>query len=89
MEKEKESIKRYEAVDELTGKKREMIDLDNSVFMNFKRYTKQDVLNCFEADMQTSHFDLLSISEKDVSANPSDWYLSSVYSSDSRMSGHL
>lgn len=66
-EKEKEAIKRYEKVDELTGEKREMIDLDSSVFMNFKRYTKQDVMNCFEADMRTCNFDLLSSSEENVS----------------------
>jgi hypothetical protein len=50
-------------VDEITGQKREMIDLENSVFMNFRRYTKKDVLNCFEADMRNSSFDLVKISE--------------------------
>jgi len=44
-----------------------MIDLDNSVFMNFKRYTKKDVFNCFEADMRSSDFGKLSCSESDVS----------------------
>ena len=29
-----------------------MIDLDSSVFMNFKRYTKEEVTNCFKADMR-------------------------------------
>ena len=67
IEKTKESIKRYETVDEITGKKREMIDLDNSVFMNFRRYTEKDVLNCFEADLRNSSFDLVNISEQDVS----------------------
>ena len=36
---------------------KEVLDLDNSVFMNFKRYTKQDVANCFEADMRSSSFE--------------------------------
>ena len=62
-ERTSESIKRYETVDEITGQKREMIDLENSVFMNFRRYTKKDVLNCFEADMRNSSFDLVKISE--------------------------
>lgn len=53
-EKSSESIKRFITVDEVTGESKEMIDLDNSVFMNFKRYTRQDVENCFEADMRSS-----------------------------------
>lgn len=44
-----------------------MIDLDNSVFMNFKRYTKRDVMDCFEADMRSCSFDLLSSDEEIVS----------------------
>ena len=73
IEKTKESIKRYETVDEITGKKREMIDLDNSVFMNFRRYTEKDVLNCFEADLRNSSFDLVNISEQDVSKLSSEF----------------
>lgn len=44
-----------------------MIDLDNSVFMNFKRYTKKDVADCFEADMRSSNFELIIEDEEDVS----------------------
>lgn len=43
----------------VTGANKEVLDLDNSVFMNFKRYTKQDVVNCFEADMRSSNFEML------------------------------
>ena len=32
-----------------------MIDLDNSVFMNFKRYTKANIEECFENDMEKSN----------------------------------
>ena len=34
-----------------------MIDLDNSVFMNFKRYTKEDVGAAFKADKDFFDFD--------------------------------
>ena len=44
-----------------------MIDLDNSVFMNFKRYLKKDVENCFEADMRSSSFESIVKKEDDVS----------------------
>ena len=44
-----------------------MIDLDNSVFMNFKRYCKQEVTNCFKADMRISNFENLIKNETDVS----------------------
>ena len=44
-----------------------MIDLDSSVFMNFKRYTKQDVINCFKADMRQSSFENIVRNEEDVS----------------------
>lgn len=46
-------------MDEVTGEQTEMIDLDNSVFMNFKRYTKAGVSQCFEADMRSSNFELI------------------------------
>lgn len=55
------------AVDQLTGEEREMIDLDNSVFMNFVRYTKQDVENCYAADMGSSSFEKIVKREDDVS----------------------
>ena len=32
----------------------DIIDLDGSVFMNFKRYTKQNILDCLKADMSRS-----------------------------------
>ena len=66
-EKSKESIKRFGKQDDETGKHVEMIDLDNSVFMNFKRYTKQDVTNCFKADMRMSSFENVVRDEQDVS----------------------
>ena len=44
-----------------------MIDLDSSVFMNFKRYTKQDVDNCFKADMRQSCYENVVRNEEDVS----------------------
>ena len=44
-----------------------MIDLDNSVFMNFVRYTKQDVENCYAADMGSSSFEKIVKREDDVS----------------------
>lgn len=66
-EKSKESIKRFGKHNEETGKHVEMIDLDNSVFMNFKRYTKQDVTNCFKADMRMSTFENVVKDETDVS----------------------
>lgn len=44
-------------VSQATGSNKTVLDLDNSVFMNFKRYTKQDVANCFEADMRSSSFE--------------------------------
>ena len=43
VEKSTEAIKRFQKVDEQTGETTTMIDLDSSVFMNFKRYTKQEV----------------------------------------------
>ena len=43
-----------------------MIDLDNSVFMNFKRYTKQDVENCFKADMRQNCFENVVHDEEDL-----------------------
>ena len=55
-EKERDAIKRF-TVSQSSGSYREVLDLDNSVFMNFKRYTKQDVANCFEADMRSSSFE--------------------------------
>ena len=67
VEKNKESIKRISTVDEGTGQNRVMVDLDNSVFMNFKRYTKQDVINCFKADMRQSSFENIVHNEEDVS----------------------
>ena len=66
-DKSSESIKRFQTVDEVTGVSKEMIDLDNSVFMNFKRYTKQDVENCFEADMRSSTFEsIIKDDEEDL-----------------------
>ena len=44
-----------------------MVDLDSSVFMNFKRYTKVDVANCFEADMRSSDFESVIKQEEEVS----------------------
>ena len=57
--KTNESIKRFTTVDEVTGETEEMIDLENSVFMNFKRYTIKEVSNCFEADMRASNFEAI------------------------------
>ena len=51
----------------MTGETRELLDLDNSVFMNFKRYTKQDVANCFEADMRASNFENVISDEQELS----------------------
>lgn len=65
-EKNQESIKRFQKIDEITGKARTMIDLDSSVFMNFKRYTKQDVINCFKADMRQSSFENIVRNEEDL-----------------------
>ena len=59
IEKNKESIRRFNTVDAVTGANVAQIDLDNSVFMNFKRYTKQEVLNCFKADMRMSNFEII------------------------------
>ena len=36
--------------------------------MNFKRYTKQDVANCFEADMRSSTFERVVENEETVSS---------------------
>ena len=55
-EKENDAIKRF-TVNQATGSNKTVLDLDNSVFMNFKRYTKLDVANCFEADMRSSSFE--------------------------------
>ena len=49
-----------------------VVDLDNSVFMNFKRYTKQDVQNCFQADMRASAFENFIQDEEDVSESLTD-----------------
>ena len=38
----------------VTSSGEEIIDLDGSVFMNFKRYTKQNIMDCLKADMATS-----------------------------------
>ena len=57
----------------MTGEIKEMIDLDNSVFMNFKRYTKQDVANCFKADMRSSTFENVIKDEEDVSGSQLVW----------------
>jgi len=35
--------------------------------MNFKRYTKQDVENCFKADMYSSSFETIVFNEEEVS----------------------
>ena len=51
----------------MTGEIKELLDLDNSVFMNFKRYTKQDVANCFEADMRASNFENVISDETELS----------------------
>ena len=67
VERSKEAIKRFGKQDD-EGRKVEMIDLDNSVFMNFKRYTKQDVTNCFKADMRMSTFENVVKDEMDVSS---------------------
>ena len=65
-ERQKEAIKRFSQVDD-SGNLVARIDLDNSVFMNFKRYTKQDVQNCFSADMAHSRLDSFITDEEDVS----------------------
>ena len=44
-----------------------MIDLDSSVFMNFKRYTKQDVALCFKADMRLSCLEALVNNDEQMS----------------------
>ena len=36
-----------------------IIDLDGSVFMNFKRYTKEIIIECLKADMATSVLEYL------------------------------
>ena len=55
-------------MDPVTGNNKAMIDLDNSVFMNFKRYTKMEVANCFEADMRSSNFENVVTDEEDLVA---------------------
>jgi len=47
----------------------EQIDLDNSVYMNFKRYTKQDVENCYKADMNSSNFETIVFDENEVGSS--------------------
>ena len=64
--KEIEAIKRFVTVSS-TGDNKEILDLDGSVFMNFKRYTKLDVTNCFEADMRSSNFESVFQDEQEVS----------------------
>lgn len=43
-----------------------MIDLDNSVFMNFKRYTKANIEECFESDMKGSNLGKIIEDESEV-----------------------
>ena len=64
------AIKRFQKQDAFVsqgGELEELIDLDNSVFMNFKRYTKQDVANCFEADMRSANFEAVIKDDEEVS----------------------
>ena len=34
-----------------TDQGEDILDLDGSVFMNFQRYTKQNIMDCLKADM--------------------------------------
>ena len=56
-QKNVEAIHRFTQLDPDTNEEVEMIDLDNSVFMNFKRYTKEDVGAAFKADKDFFDFD--------------------------------
>ena len=57
-EEYRQGIRRYTSN---TGE--DIIDLDGSVFMNFKRYTKEIIIDCLKADMATSVLEYLLDSE--------------------------
>ena len=45
-----------------------IIDLDGSVFMNFKRYTRDIIIECLKSDMSTSILEHLLDSEREEEA---------------------
>ena len=49
-----QGIRRY-----INNKGENIIDLDGSVFMNFKRYTQNIIIDCLKADMTTSILEYL------------------------------
>ena len=51
-----------------TASGEEILDLDGSVFMNFKRYTKQNIMDCLKADMATSILEYFLDSEEEEEA---------------------
>ena len=56
-------IRRYK-----TKSGEDILDLDGSVFMNFKRYTKQNIMDCLKADMATSILEHLLDSDEEEDA---------------------